>query len=342
MKRAVAITILLIVAATAAADTIPLAAYVAGLEEIQALLVSKQIALAQEKARALAAHDVTSPSGKFHADTALLESIATTQRADLRLQARLHVAIDELRRTSPNDPASADRKLLRRVADEQKVPDLVPGGDVPVDADVPPLIARVFESIGDVFAWIGEKLERILEWLFDLVPHSSSAEPEATGGMRWIVTALVTVIVLLIALLAIEVTRRSRRAAAKTIATSLPIGSKRDEDPLSRGANEWERYAAQLADAGRFREAIRAWYHAVLVTCYSAGLLHYRKGRTNWEYVAALAPSTPWRADFIALTRRFEREWYGSDQSSDESLDDCTRVARSIMDTIHVTARGAA
>ena len=61
--------------------------------------------------------------------------------------------------------------------------------------------------------------------------------------------------------------------------------SQRDADPLSREQDEWEKYAAELAAAGRLREAIRAWYHAVLVGLFRAGLLHHHKGRTNWEYV---------------------------------------------------------
>ena len=98
-----------------------------------------------------------------------------------------------------------------------------------------------------------------------------------------------TIIVLVI--LAFEVVRRSRARQTEPVMASEPLSSKRDEDPLSRGASEWERYAAQLAAAGRLREAIRAWYHAVLVTLYGANILHYRKGRTNWEYVAGLAPA---------------------------------------------------
>jgi hypothetical protein len=72
----------------------------------------------------------------------------------------------------------------------------------------------------------------------------------------------------------------------------------------------------------------------VLVTCYSAGALHFRKGRTNWEYVATLPPSVPWRPEMIELTRRFEQEWYGSDASSDEALDECSASAKRILEAV--------
>src|SRR6185436_958557 len=104
--------------------------YLASLEEIQKLLAANQIALAQEKARALAPMDVDD----FHADAALLQQIATTQQRDLSLQERLKVTIDELRHASTTDVAAADRNLLRRVAEEQKVPELAAGGELTIEA----------------------------------------------------------------------------------------------------------------------------------------------------------------------------------------------------------------
>jgi len=82
----------------------------------------------------------------------------------------------------------------------------------------------------------------------------------------------------------------------------------------------WEERARELASEGRAREAIRAWYHAVLVRCASQGILHHRPGRTNWEYAHALSPSLPWRGRFEDLTFRFDQEWYGRAESTGEAL----------------------
>ena len=155
------------------------------------------------------------------------------------------------------------------------------------------------------------------------------------GTPRGLVTGIVLLIVLVLAMLAFETIRRSRDAAPEEdLVTSGAVESRRDEDPLSRGANEWERYAAQLAAAGRTREAIRAWYHAVLVTLYAAGILHFKKSRTNWEYIAALSPDIAWRGEFVTMTRRFETEWYGRAQSNIDALDDAAGRARRILDTV--------
>jgi hypothetical protein len=339
MKRVIAAIAFLVLALPAMAEVIPLDQYIASLERIEALLAANQLDAARVEARRVAAFDVDSPQGRFHADASLLEAVANASRADVQLQSRVAVTIEEIRRTTPVMTAPADTKLLQRVANEQEVPELVQGGDVPVTPRTIPMMERIAQSLAAAWEWIADKLSRFLDWLLDFFPDSIK-RPGATGGMRWIVGALVVVIVLLIVFLALEVRRRARRASPSGVETSEPLGSKRDEDPLSRGATEWERYAAQLADAWRFREAIRAWYHAVLVTCYSAGVLHYRKSRTNWEYVSALAPSFAWRPELIGLTRRFEREWYGSDQSSADALEDCRRRARTIIDSVRL--RGAA
>jgi hypothetical protein len=157
-----------------------------------------------------------------------------------------------------------------------------------------------------------------------------------------VVIAIAVVIVVLIGALAYAALRRSRRAREMPLQSEAPAMSAHDADPLSRGANEWERYAAQLAAAGRTREAIRAWYHAVLVTLYSASILHFRKGRTNWEYVSMLAPSLTWRGRFVELTRQFEVEWYGLHESAEETLEECRETARQIMDSVRRVSRGAA
>ena len=71
---------------------------------------------------------------------------------------------------------------------------------------------------------------------------------------------------------------------------------------------------------------------------YGAGILRFRKGRTNWEYISALSPQVPWRGEFVTLTRNFEHQWYGSDRSPAEALDEVSRRARGILESVR---RGA-
>ncbi|HKR63390.1 MAG TPA: DUF4129 domain-containing protein [Thermoanaerobaculia bacterium] len=338
MKRALVFLALLALAHVAYAAT--LQEYAGALAHMRALLVAHQIDDAKLEADNWRNKEIVWSGGRIHSDDSLLAAIANTKHGDRQLLLRIDTTLAELRASGAMQNARVDPKLLQRVAAEQNVPELAPGGEVKtkLDAEIP-LLERIAQSIADAWEWLSEKIRKFLDWLIDLFPRTEFRRPGATAGMSSIVYVVVGVIVLLLILLAYSVARRSK-AAAQVVETSAPFGSKRDEDPLSRGATEWERYAAQLAAAGRYREAIRAWYHAVLVTCYSAGVLHFRKGRTNWEYVAMLAPSLPWRAEMIELTRRFEREWYGADESSADALEDCASRARAILEDVH--ERGAA
>lgn len=326
MKR-LAILLFLLLATTAAA--IPVHDYIATLERIDALLATNQPAAAKNEALTLKDVEVVWAKGKFRADASLLASIAKGERA------RLAATIAELRRASGLSAAQADRKLLQQIAAEQEPPALPKGGIVPTKLNREiPLLERIANSISDMLEWLRKKFRQLLDWLFDLLPRQRDAEGRPMAGLHWIVWAVVGAILLVILYLAFDVLRRSRARGPAEVETSTPIGSKQDEDPLSRGSTEWERYAADLANAGRFREAIRAWYHAVLVTCYAAGILHFRKGRTNWEYIASLAPSLAWRPDAIELTRRFEQEWYGALQSTRDAYDACSERAQSVLDVL--------
>ena len=304
----------------------PVADYIASLERIDALLAANQRDAAKIEALTLKDVRVEWAKGGFRADASLIADIANGERA------RLIATIAELRRATGMSAAQADRKLLEQIAAEQEPPELPKGGIVPtkLERDVP-LLERVASSIADMLDWLGDKLKDFLDWLFDALPRRRNAAGQPTRGLHWIVWAVVGAILLVILYLAFDVLRRSRARGPAEVETSATIGSKQDADPLSRGATEWERYAGELASAGRFREAIRAWYHAVLVTCYAAGILHFRKGRTNWEYIASLAPSLDWRSDAIELTRRFEQEWYGALQSTRDAYDACSDRARAVL-----------
>jgi hypothetical protein len=319
----------------AGAHAMPVADYITRLEVIDGLLAQNALEPAKIEARTLMGTQVEWPRGKFVADASVLQPILDEKTANGPHRARLLATIAELRRATGMESARGDRKLLERIAAEQDVPDLPEGGDVPtrLDADVP-MLDRIARSIMDAMEWVADQLKKLIDWLVDLFPRRRPHESPASVTMRWVVFTVVALIVIGVLVLAISVLRRSRASKEEAVQSTAPLASKADEDPLSRGATEWERYAAELAKAGRFREAIRAWYHAVLVTCYAAGILHFRKGRTNWEYVASLGPSVEWRADMIELTRRFEREWYGSMQSTPDALDECGERAAGIIEVV--------
>jgi hypothetical protein len=339
MKRAL---LIIIAAFPLQAATLTLDQYTDALTRIRNLIAAGDLVNARAEANTLAGDDVVSTNGRFHTDTTLISEINKAKARDLGVETRIDATIAALRTTVPSKPAAIDQPLLLRLQREQTVPELRRGGDIRGVQPDTPLLKRIANSIRAIASWITDKITKLVEWVWRFWPEDTPKKESKSSAMRWTVGSLVGLIVLILAILAFEVIRRSRKRARDVVEESAPLTSTRDDDPLSRGANEWERYAAQLAAAGRLREAIRAWYHAVLVTLYGANILHYRKGRTNWEYVAALGPEHDWRARFIELTQRFEHEWYGSDDSSSEALDECTAAARQVLNAVRRSNREAA
>ena len=335
MRRRIASLFLMLLAASSLhATTLTLAQYQSALTSMRNLIAAGQTDAARAEAKALVASDVDSPNGRFQADSTLLAEVSAAKPRDLGVEARIDTTLVALQSAAPAKPAAVDGLLMRRLQREQTTPELPRGGDIHGVQVKEPLLKQIGEAIGKATRWTLDKIVKLAEWLKRFWPDSATKKPPASSGMRWTIGSLVALILIVLGVLAFEVIRRSRRAAPQVVEESAPLGSSRDDDPLSRGANEWERYAAQLAAAGQSREAIRAWYHAVLVTLYRANVLHFRKGRTNWEYVAALGPEIAWRPRIIQLTRRFEEEWYGSDESSADALDECGGAARHILEAV--------
>ena len=345
-------------AAPAATATISAADYRRRLIEIRANLGRGDWEAARRQAQRLAGQRVAfggDPADELEPDLSVLRPLvdardrAAASKAALPL-ARLIGALPDSPEAAPaagaapaneGAPAAAlaarpraDAALLERlrrsqelaeIAADGSLPDPGVGGDGVLDAVRnflrPP--ARLLASLWDGFR---DWLER---WLRRLLEGARGRRP--AFGLRGVVFLAVLLALAMLAV-AVQAARRRQRRRTPAAVTAAPMtGPAQDDDPLSRASGQWESYARDLAAAGRFREAIRAWYHAVLVTLYKRGIVHYRKGRTNWEYIATIPPATSWRPALVEMTRHFEREWYGRDRSSPEALADSQALARRLL-----------
>ncbi len=290
-----------------------------------------------EAGRLLAGRIVLGGGPPFSPDRSVLGPLARgVQGVELRRSA---VRLSALLRSLPADagrigarPAASDPALLARLAARAALAELPRGGQLPEVKD-----SGLLRALADFFEplrrWVADGIDKLWRWLVRSFTRKSQAGGSEIDLPR-LVTALVIALAAVLAVLGLLALRRRGAPAAFPAPAAAPAPPARDDDPLSRRAGEWEVYARELAAAGRCREAVRAWYHAVLVALYQQGALHHRKGRTNWEYVAAVPPEAAWRPAFAALTRRFEREWYGSDRSSAEALSEAAAAARELLDDI--------
>ena len=324
----------------ARAEALSVAEYKSRLLAIEARLERGDWVGARVEARAVLAGHVAFGGESVVPDASVLGPVAAAKNGrdagvSARRVARLASALATLERERANAPSAAaaagDQARLARAREREKLTDLPAGGVLPAPKPPAGALAVLSEFFEPLRRALAAMIEKIGEWL---QRFWTGLAPKKPGGLS--VPALSTVLVVLSALglagLAIAFVRR-RRGAKLEPAGSEPLRPPpaADDDPLSREVDEWQRYARDLEGAGRLREAVRAWYHAVLVALYRGGFLHYRKGRTNWEYVAALAPGLPMRPGFSDLTRLFEREWYGRDESRADDLAAAAELAGVVL-----------
>jgi hypothetical protein len=328
-----ALALLLASARAVAQDSsapVPLPAYNEALDRICLDLEAGRLSDARGEATALRGAKVEWTGETLDVDATVLDAVTAARSPSdaRRLASRVRRAGDALR--SARGLAPAERRprpeLLASLAPKD---DLVRGGEVRQVTLQPPTVSeRIGTALLAAFDWIAEGLEKIGRWIAKFRPRSSSAVADM-GSTSTVSILVVSFAALLLALLALRALRKGGGDAE--IVSAAVVSSARDEDPLSRETGEWERHARELAAAGRGREAIRAWYHAVLVALFRSGTLHYQKGRTNWEYVSRLGPDLGWRPSFIAMTRLFDREWYGRRGAGPEALRECAQTARAIL-----------
>lgn len=310
-----------------------LAGYQRELQGIDAQLARGETQPAAAAARKLLEQQL---DGGLAPDAWTLQPIADGAPRRVRLQQLLKTL-----EAQPLARAASDSKNLLQTVRERQRADLGKAGGELSETLMPEptLLESIVSAITRASRWLWDTLKRFYDWINSLFPDSGAGEAgKEHTGVRVVPAVLVLVGLILVIVIALAVRAALRPEPPRRQASSDKASSKKDDDPLSRTVSGWEERAVGLAAEGRFREAIRAWYHAILVHAASAGLLQYQRGRTNWEYVHLMSPAVSWRPLFTELTRLFEREWYGRAESSEQELQLFQRDAREILASLRSAA----
>jgi len=144
-------------------------------------------------------------------------------------------------------------------------------------------------------------------------------------------TVVVVVVVAVIAAVLVVVTvSRRRRGAGHRGARSTVVALRREG--LSRSPVEWRAEAAAHEAAGRWRDALRCRYRALVAELVGRGLIEEISGRTSGEYrgdVNAVAPAAG--PAFGGATDLFEQAWYGDRPTGREDQDRFDELARQVL-----------
>ena len=267
-------------------------------------------------------------------DPALLGEIARGRGAKARpaLDA-LRAALIEKPGTAA-DAAAEDRRTLDRLTAE-RVEARRAGAAMPGMPEVEvPLRERISRWLSSALHWAGRKLLALFRWIARWWGSSEQPvlpEGAITGLARGVLVVVGAVAVLLVGLAVFVLLRRRVPRAEPVAATPASVA---DADPTSRDESAWRARADALAAEGRHREAIRAFYHALLVRCFQTGALQARRGTTNREYARALDTRVAWAHDFEELTLRFDLEWYGHESSTAAAFRDFLERTEALMSSV--------
>jgi Domain of unknown function (DUF4129) len=155
-------------------------------------------------------------------------------------------------------------------------------------------------------------INAVLNWLdhvFDLHLHL----PSGSGGLGWLSDVLLVVLIAAVVALLVVAVRKGVFARLRHPGGTGVVVTEEGE-VMAPGA--WRREAERLAVEGRYREALRCRYRALVAELASRGVLDEVPGRTSGDYerlVDALLPEVA--GQFSTVTRLFERCWYGQEPS---------------------------
>jgi hypothetical protein len=141
--------------------------------------------------------------------------------------------------------------------------------------------------------------QRVLRFLFDLIPFGSSGLDLA----NLILVLLGTAVLFLALALAARALLRSIRPEA---AAGQPVG-----EELQLTAELALEQAEAHAQQGDYRSAVRYLYLFTLLLLEEHGVLRYDRSRTNREYLRTVADRPELFATLQSVVDVFDRVWYG-------------------------------
>lgn len=149
--------------------------------------------------------------------------------------------------------------------------------------------------------WLGRQLGKLL----DLLSFGGSGAAGSVIGWAVVLAALALLVVLVV-----RGMRRGRRPKDDDDADMEPVAVV----AVERSGGDWRAEAAEHAAAGRWREALRCRYRAVVADLTAQGTLDAVPGRTTGEerrQVAERAPALG--APFEGVADVFDRVVYGDE-----------------------------
>ena len=155
----------------------------------------------------------------------------------------------------------------------------------------------------------------------------------ALGPIGWYLLLGLLIAAVLTALVKIWQRRPARRTVAATTPAAPSLETLLAANDRAVGEGLW-RQADELAQDGRWLEALRMLYLAVLALLHRADLIRYAQTRTNREYLEQLRARAQVYPPFEGLTEAFELKWYGEKSCQPDDYQTCRALANRVREGI--------
>jgi hypothetical protein len=181
------------------------------------------------------------------------------------------------------------------------------------------LARREYQDVSRNTAW-----ERFQEWLENLLANFFGHLIGFGARSLWIAFALRALLLgslcvgLVWALVRIE-----RRSRIRLVPDAQPAPGA----PSAREWHLWFQDAQRMASQGLWREAIHFLYWASISRLESKRMWPADRARTPREYLRLFPVADPRKANLTALTRSFEKTWYGGREAGSSDFEAALRMA---------------
>ena len=182
----------------------------------------------------------------------------------------------------------------------------------------------VGEKIGDLFRAIGN----FFRWLFSGFGGSPRTTPPAPdlnpGSFNWdfglgslanafviVVIAIIVLLLVVIAAMIVKSIDAKKRNRDGLLSDSDDILSDVTTPPGELAASTYESRAMQFAATGNYRAAIRELLLGSMSWIERAGLIRYRKGLTNRDYLRSVWRREDKREGYLTTASQFEYVYFG-------------------------------
>lgn len=243
-------------------------------------------------------------------------------------------------------PEALDRSIDQVMAQREftwRMPrEVAAGNEKEPKGPIASVVAWIIDKLGKGLKAIISWIDKLIDWLIDQLPaadHRTSAPDE-----NWFKSVRVAVLVLLIGLLCtlVYILRRAwmrrQTAQAEIAATAVESIPDLEDESTTAGdlpANRWLELARELTEKGSLRQAIRAFYLAILADLAAHELITIEKFKSNREYEIELCRRAHQKEGLLNAFSKsrdvFERVWYGMYKINRPDLDHYAEIQKRLM-----------